>query len=90
MPYNNSQATDVNNDYDNNAKYETHYYVGEHVEGCDRDGPINVYHYISESALNGRGLNTIDAWDYDLELWPGDRYWLEASGKKTIVVESMN
>jgi hypothetical protein len=75
-----------NNNYDDNTMYEPHYYVGEHVDGYDRYGPIIVYHYISERARNGRNINTIDQWEYDMEIWPGDRYWPHAGRNKSIIM----
>ena len=71
----------------NEGKYETYYYLDEHVDGCDQYGPIIVYHYISEMMRNGRNLNSIDIYDYDLELWPGDKYWSEACKGNNIMVE---
>ena len=78
------------NNYNNEVKYETYYYLGEHVDGCDQYGPIIVYHYISDAMRNGRNLNTIDIWDYDLELWPGDTLWSKGGNGKNITVEVDN
>jgi len=75
------------NNSDDNMSYEAHYYVGEHIDGCDRDGPNIVYHYISETKRNGRNLNLIKTWECDLELWVGDRYWRDAGKNKIIMVE---
>jgi len=89
---NNNYDNDNNNIYnnDNNCqvqRYQTFYYLGQHVDGCDRYGPIIVYHYISEEMRNGRNLNTLDIWDYDLELCPGDRYWRDAGRGRNITIE---
>ena len=64
--------------------------MGEHVDGCDKCGPIYVYHYISSTQLNGRNLNEVEMWDGDLELWPGDRLWLEACSKQNIIINVEN
>ena len=79
-----------NNIDDNNNHDETYYYMGEHVDGCDQYGPIYVYHYISSTQLNGRNLNEVEIWDGDLELWPGDRLWSEASRKQNIIISVEN
>lgn len=83
---------DINNNNNQNRiqeqEYKTFYYVGQHVDGCDSQGPIIVYHYMSEEMRNGRNLNTINEWDYDLELWPGDRYWREAGRGKPLTIEA--
>ena len=79
--------TNTNDDMHKDVIYETYYYIGEHIDGCDMDGPKYVYHYISESYLNGRNINEIEVWDCDLELWPGDKYWIEAGKHKNIIVE---
>lgn len=79
-----STSNNINNNITNNnminngQTQETFYYLGQHNDGFDRHGPIIVYHYISETMRNGRNINTIDIWDYDLEFWPGDRYWRDA------------
>jgi len=67
--------------------YETFYYCGEHVDGCDQDGPIIVYHYISKSRVDEckLNLNCLNPWEYDLEFWPGDYHWEQASLKKDIL-----
>jgi hypothetical protein len=77
----------MTNENKDNVIYETYYYVGEHIDGCDKHGPNNVYHYISESELNGRNTNTINIWECDLELWPGDRNWLDATRREPIKVK---
>ena len=89
---NNINNNDNNNDIDdnNNNHDETYYYMGEHVDGCDQYGPIYVYHYISSAQLNGRNLNEVEMWDGDLELWPGDRLWSEASRKQNIIINVEN
>lgn len=82
---------DINNNNNHNRdqeqEYKTFYYLGKHVDGCDQYGPIIVYHYISDEMRNGRNLNTLDIWNYDLELWPGDRYWRNAGPGKNITIE---
>jgi hypothetical protein len=70
-----------------NKKGETYYYLGKHYDGCDMYGPIVVYHYISETMLNGRNLNMINPDYYDLELWPGDRLWILAGPGKNINID---
>lgn len=80
----------MNNNNDDNMRYEVYYYLGQHVDGCDMYGQNNVYHYISEKLLNGRNLNIIDLWEYDLELWPGDKYWLDAGINKQILMIEVN
>lgn len=86
-----SNIVENNNMFENNedmiTKNETYQYVGEHVDGCDRDGPINVYHYISKTLLGNRKLKDVSPWEYDLELWPGDKLWLKASRKEPITIE---
>lgn len=86
-----SRAIENNTIFENNenmnTKYETYYYVGEHVDGCDRYGPINVYHYISTTLLGNKKLKDISPWDYDLEVWPGDKLWLKASTHQPITIE---
>ena len=82
-----------NNDIDennNNNHDETYYYMGKHMDGCDNYGPIYVYHYISSTQLNGRDLTEVEMWDGDLELWPGDRLWSEASRKQNIIINVEN
>ena len=90
--YQNQYVNYINNyrNINNNQEqeYKTFYYLGQHVDGCDLQGPIIVYHYISEEMLNGRNLNTIDEWDYDLELCPGDRFWREAGFRKPLTIEA--
>lgn len=73
-----------NNDIENGN--ETFYYCGEHVDGRDEYGPIIVYHYISKHKLNGRNLSHLDDWEYDLEIWPGDNHWRQASQKEDILI----
>jgi hypothetical protein len=85
---NNNMINNANNNQDNEEpRTQTFYYLGQHTDGCDRDGPTIVYHYISEEMRNGRNLNMIDIWDYDLELWPGDRYWSNAGRGRNIMIE---
>lgn len=91
MSFNNANNIINNNNINNNnqeQEYRTFYYVGQHVDGCDRQGPIIIYHYISKEMLNGRNLNTINQWDYDLELWPGDRFWRDAGPGKPLAIEA--
>lgn len=89
----NNNTIDNNNEYNNNTLNneepitQTFYYLGEHVDGCDRNGPTIVYHYISDMMRNGRNLNTLDIWNYDLELWPGDRHWRNAGRGRNITIE---
>jgi hypothetical protein len=80
---NNHIDHDMNNQIEND---ETYYYIGEHVDGCDIDGEKMVYHYISKTRLNGRNLNTIDIFDYDLEFWPGDRLWTDVTTRNDIII----
>lgn len=82
----NNNDNNDNNNMDDNVNYEIFHYCGEHVDGCDRDGPIIVYHYISKERLNGRNLNLLNDWEYDLEFWPGDRHWRQASLKQDILI----
>lgn len=72
---------------DMNRKIETYHYIGEHVDGCDMDGPIVVYHYISNSLVGNRKLKDVSPWDYDLEIWPGDKLWVKASRKEHLTIE---
>jgi len=81
------QYHSLENNNEMNKKYEKYYYVGEHVDGCDIYGPINVYHYISESLLRNRNLKDINFWDCDLELWPGDKLWSKAYNRGIITIE---
>jgi hypothetical protein len=54
---------------------EEYYYLGTHVDGCDVDGPTVVYHYISKTLLKNRDIKSVDIWEYDLEIWPGDKLY---------------
>lgn len=63
---------------------EVYYYLGTHVDGCDMDGPNIVYHYISKTLLNNRDIKSIDKWGYDLEIWPGDKLYMNAVKKEVI------
>lgn len=75
------------NNTDTSSSYETYYYCGEHADGYDRYGAFNVYHYISKTSLNGRDIKQLGKWDYDLEIWPGDKLWSSADLKQDIVLE---
>lgn len=72
---------------DMRTKNETYQYLGKHVDGCDKDGPIIVYHYISSNLLGKRKLKEVSPWEYDLELWPGDKLWLKASRCEPITIQ---
>jgi hypothetical protein len=86
-----SKTIENNNMFEKNedmmTKNETYQYIGQHVDGCDRYGPIDVYHYISNSLLGNRKLKDVSHLEYDLELWPGDKLWLKASRKEPITIE---
>lgn len=86
-----SKTIENNNMFEKNevmmTKIETYQYVGQHVDGCDIYGPIDVYHYISNSLLGNRKLKDVSLLEYDLELWPGDKLWLKASRKEPITIE---
>jgi len=85
---NNNNSNTIGNDLNNQLEHnETYYYFGEHWEGCDYEAPYIIYHYISKTHLNGRNINTVDIYDYDLEIWPCDRLWREASTKKDIIID---
>lgn len=79
--------TNINDNNNEEQIYQTFYYLGQHTEGSDQYGPIIVYHYISDEMRNGRNLNTLDIWDYDLEIWPGDRYWRDAGRGRNLTIE---
>ena len=84
----------LENNGDLNSNFETYYYCGKHVDGCDREGPINVYHYISKTLLGDKKIKddgNFDYYDYDydydLELWPGDKLWVKACTRQPITIE---
>lgn len=54
---------------------ENYVYCGYHTEGHDDRGADKILHYISKAALGNRELNTIGKWDYNLEVWPSDKYY---------------
>jgi hypothetical protein len=55
--------------------HEEHEYVGEHWEKCDEGGPIPIYHYIRKERLGSRSKEELDMWDFDQEIWLGDKLW---------------
>lgn len=77
----------IENNEDMTSKIETYHYIGEHVDGYDMNGSIVVYHYISNTLLRNRKLKEVSPWEYDMELWPGDKLWLKASSKEPIMIE---
>ena len=77
----------LENNGDLNSNFETYYYCGEHVDGCDYDGPNNVYHYISKTLLGDKKIKDVNVYDYDLELWPGDKLWVKACTRQPITIE---
>ncbi len=87
MKYNRQIENDRNNNCDNydnghDAKhievdefFKNHVYCGQHAEGYDELGAIIVYHYISKERLGNRKISSIDNFDYDEEIWPGDKLY---------------
>jgi hypothetical protein len=45
-------------------------YYGKHWEKED-----DVYHYISRDRLIDNSINDFNEWDYDQEIWIGDKLW---------------
>jgi hypothetical protein len=58
-----------------NKFHQENVYTGEHWEKCDKDGPIPIYHYISKQRLGSRSVKELSKWDYDHEIWLGDKLW---------------
>lgn len=60
-----------------NAKklHDDYVYCGYHWEKCDEDGTEDIYHYIAKSRLGDRDVDTLDNWDYDVEVWIYDSIW---------------
>lgn len=55
--------------------HKNNVYVGSHWETTDEYGPIDIYHYISRERLGSKSINELEEWDYDKEIWLGDKLW---------------
>ena len=74
MESNNNENVNKNgNGKNNNKKYIKFHYCGEHREGEDI-----VYHYVSDKIFK---LDYYSPSMYDLELWPGDKYYKYTKNK---------
>lgn len=72
--------------------HKNYKYVGKHWEKCDMQGPLDIYHYILRSRIEGKSKEEIKKMkkdnDYDLEIWPGDKDWAYCSKYDNLAYES--
>lgn len=71
-------ATFVNdNDIQSQAEFilNNYVYCGYHAEKFDSIGPEKILHFISKTTLGSRDVKTVGQWDYELEVWPADKYY---------------
>jgi hypothetical protein len=54
---------------------EKYIYCGYHAEKYDSIGPEKILHFISKETLGERDLKTLGEWEYELEVWPSDKYY---------------
>lgn len=53
-----------------------HYvYCGYHTENHTETGCDKILHYISKTTLGTRDVKSLGKWEYELEVWPSDRYY---------------
>jgi hypothetical protein len=65
------------NDGQQQANYimDNYVYCGYHTENHSSSGRDKILHYISKATLGNRDIKTLSEWEYELEVWPSDRYY---------------
>ena len=54
---------------------QNYVYTGYHTENHDSSGCDKILHYISKATLGTRNVKSLGAWEYELEVWPTDKYY---------------
>lgn len=54
---------------------ENYVYCGYHTENHNSMGYDKILHYISKETLGNRDVKSLGEWEYELEVWPADKYY---------------